>query len=68
MKTLVNPPNVRLAKTDAAFVERPFGSQHPGATQFVFIDGSVHNVTDGVDLDVYFGLATVSGNEVINAL
>ena len=65
-RTLVHPPNTRLAKNDAPFAERPFSSLHPGIVQFVYCDGSVHTITDGVSLAVYFALGTVNGEEVVN--
>ena len=40
------------------------GSFHPGVTQFVYIDGSVHNIADSVELEVYKDVATVNGEEV----
>lgn len=67
IKSVVNPPNVRLARVDADFVERPFGSSHPGVTQFAYVDASVHTISDDIDLQVYFALSTVSGGEVLSA-
>lgn len=68
LKVVTQNPNVKLAKTDATFIERPFSSDHPGSVQFVHVDGSVHTISDDIDLAVLRGLATVNGEEVINAL
>ncbi len=42
----------------------PMGSYHPGVTQFVYVDGSVHTIPDDIALSVYQALATVNGGEV----
>jgi hypothetical protein len=42
----------------------PLGSFHPGVTQFVLIDGSVHVIADEIDVEVYKDLATVDWNDV----
>jgi prepilin-type N-terminal cleavage/methylation domain-containing protein len=42
----------------------PAGSYHPGVTQFVFVDGSSHTISDDIELVVYQALATVNGGEV----
>ncbi|MGL4514997.1 MAG: DUF1559 domain-containing protein [Lacipirellulaceae bacterium] len=68
MKVLQNTPNAKLDGPSAAFVQRPFSSQHPGVTNFVYCDGSVHPLADDIDLSTYYGLGTVNGGEVINAL
>lgn len=39
------------------------GSFHAGLTQFVFLDGSVHQFLDNVNIEFYKGHATVNGNE-----
>ena len=39
----------------------PMGSFHKGITQFVNVDGSVHIISDDIDLTVYKGMATVRG-------
>lgn len=41
-----------------------FYSRHPGGLFFAYADGSVHFVTNDIDLDVYRALATISGGEV----
>lgn len=67
-KILRFTPNSRLAKQDANFTERPLSSLHAGVVQFVYCDGSVHTLSDDVDPATYYGLGTVNGEEVINAL
>jgi prepilin-type N-terminal cleavage/methylation domain-containing protein len=74
MKVAETPPNacvVRnaancIAGTPTNFNHLPMGSFHPGITQFAFIDGSVHNIADGIELEVYKDVATVNGDEVVN--
>lgn len=75
MKVAETPPNacvVRnaancIAGTPTNFNHLPMGSFHPGVTQFVYIDGSVHNIADSVELEVYKDVATVNGEEVSNS-
>jgi len=67
-KVLENPPNVCVTRSDIAFNYLPLGSFHPGVTHFVFIDGSVHVITNDIELAVYKDIATVNGEEVVNAL
>jgi prepilin-type N-terminal cleavage/methylation domain-containing protein/prepilin-type processing-associated H-X9-DG protein len=43
----------------------PFGSAHPGGAQFVFCDGHVTFIQDGIDFDSYQWLSTRAGGEVI---
>jgi prepilin-type N-terminal cleavage/methylation domain-containing protein len=43
-----------------------FGSNHSGVTNFVFMDGSVHAIHDGIDPGVWQALSTPDGGEVIN--
>ena len=40
------------------------GSYHPAGTNFVFGDGSVHLITETIDLTVYYGMATIAGGEI----
>ena len=42
-------------------------SFHPGGVTTVFADGSVHFISDTISLDVFKGLATIAGGEVLDA-
>lgn len=64
-KILENPPNICVSRNDIQFNYLPMGSFHPGTTQFVKVDGSVHIIADNIDLKLYKNLATVRGGEVI---
>lgn len=44
-----------------------FGSRHTGGCQFVFADGHVAFLQDTMDINVYRGLSTRNGGEVVNA-
>ncbi|RCS52650.1 DUF1559 domain-containing protein [Bremerella cremea] len=43
-----------------------FGSRHPAGTNFVFADGSVHLITETIDVAVYQALATRAGGEMVS--
>lgn len=43
-----------------------FGSQHPGGANFLFGDGSVHFLSETIDMPLYRGLATIGGGEVVS--
>ncbi|QEG32908.1 DUF1559 domain-containing protein [Bythopirellula goksoeyrii] len=45
----------------------PLGSFHPGITQIVNVDGSVHSIADEIDIEIYKDLATANGEEPVNA-
>jgi prepilin-type N-terminal cleavage/methylation domain-containing protein/prepilin-type processing-associated H-X9-DG protein len=45
-------------------VEIAFGSWHQGLAQFVYADGSVHALTDGIDQKVYAALGSRNREEV----
>jgi prepilin-type processing-associated H-X9-DG protein len=45
-----------------------FSSRHTGGVNFVFLDGSVHFVRDGVSDQVRLAMATRAGNETVNLL
>ena len=42
-----------------------FSSHHIGGAQFVFADGHVRFIANGINKGVYYGLATIAGNEWI---
>jgi prepilin-type N-terminal cleavage/methylation domain-containing protein/prepilin-type processing-associated H-X9-DG protein len=44
-----------------------FRSAHPGITNFLFGDGSVRGIKDSIAVNVYQGLSTVAGGEVLSA-
>ncbi len=46
--------------------EVPFGSDHPGGAQFVFCDGHVGFIQDGIDINAYQWLSSRAGEEVVN--
>jgi len=63
------PPNADIDRVGdgVPFNHLPMGSHHPGATLFVFGDGSVHPISDSIDFAVYQAMSTVNGGEVISA-
>lgn len=52
-----SPPNLRKAHA------HNFSSQHPQGANFLLCDGSVHMISQTIDLNVFRALATRSGNE-----
>jgi prepilin-type N-terminal cleavage/methylation domain-containing protein len=65
-KVLENPPNSCLDRNlGIQFNYLPMGSFHKGITQFVNVDGSVHIISDDIDITLYKALATVSGGEIL---
>ena len=43
-----------------------FGSWHTGGANFVFCDGSVHFLPDGMSFPVFQGLCSINGGEVVS--
>ena len=66
-KVIEFTPNTQINRDQGVqFNHLPFGSFHPGVTQFAFIDGSVHPIADGVDRTTYHYLATVNAGDVVS--
>jgi len=47
--------------SNAAVVNGAFASDHPGGAQFLYADGHVEFISDGIDLDTYQNLSTIAG-------
>ncbi|MGD9634830.1 MAG: DUF1559 domain-containing protein [Pirellulales bacterium] len=61
------PPDETLIKSSEEWHKaRGFKSLHPGGAQFVMGDGSVQFVNESINHDVYRGLATRNGGEIVN--
>jgi prepilin-type processing-associated H-X9-DG protein len=56
-----NPPT----PNEWAWVQS-FRSLHPGGAHFCFADGSVHFVSEMIDMTIYQGMATKSGRENVS--
>lgn len=55
------PPN----NQSIPFANNSFGGPHPGITNFVFVDGSVHGVSNTTDILILTAIATRAGNEIV---
>lgn len=53
--------NAQFNENDA-----PFGSDHPGGAQFVFVDGHVTFIQDDIDQDIYQSLSTFSSDDIVS--
>ena len=51
-------------KSVMSSILRVFRSDHPGGAQFVFVDGSVHFVSDEIDYPALHALVTRAGEEI----
>ncbi len=47
------------------FNDASFGSMHPGGAHFAYADGSVHFVSESMDMGVYKAMASRAGGEVV---
>ncbi len=54
-----NPP------PGGAGADRGVAGPHAGFAQFVFMDGSVHTISEDIELNVYRSLSSISGGEFI---
>lgn len=63
-KNVVNAPNMKsYTQFNVDFNDISFGSEHPGGVHFAFCDGSVHFISDQIDLGVYKATASRNGRE-----
>jgi prepilin-type N-terminal cleavage/methylation domain-containing protein/prepilin-type processing-associated H-X9-DG protein len=46
-------------------VANSFHSDHPGGANFLFADGSVHFLDEGIDMLLYQNMSTMAGGEVV---
>jgi prepilin-type N-terminal cleavage/methylation domain-containing protein len=56
-----------VAPNSTAEDKHNFGSRHPAGTHFLLGDGSVHLISQYIDMDIYHALCTSAGNEVVGA-
>jgi prepilin-type N-terminal cleavage/methylation domain-containing protein/prepilin-type processing-associated H-X9-DG protein len=56
-------PLVEEPPKTIAYNDLPYGSFHPGGAHFSFADGSVHFVSDSIDLVAFAALASRNGGE-----
>lgn len=65
-KVLVHPINAKADRMNAPYVgynHLPMGSHHPGGANFLVGDGSVHFLSENLDLEVYQSLGSCDGGE-----
>jgi hypothetical protein len=62
----VDRPNISNigATCKTVFSDLPFGSFHPGITNFVRADGGAEVIADDIDLKIYAAFASRNGGEV----
>ena len=60
-----HPDNPSQSSANGSTVSN-FRSDHPGGGNFLFADGSVHFLTEGIELSTYQALSTISGAEVVS--
>lgn len=65
--TLLGSPTPTTCRQRSTENEVPFGSQHAGGgCNFVFADGHVEFLTEGIDFDLYQGLSTRAAGETLD--
>ena len=61
-----NSSHVGVSDTEVTYAAVISRSYHPGVVNTAFMDGSVHTVSDDVDIAVWRAQATRNGEEVVN--
>jgi prepilin-type N-terminal cleavage/methylation domain-containing protein/prepilin-type processing-associated H-X9-DG protein len=65
-KSMAAAPGIKPgSSTGGPHLTPNFRSDHPGGGNFLFADGSVHFLFEGIDLLVYQQLSTMAGDEVV---
>lgn len=62
-KNVTNPLN---SKISSPWNDASLGSTHAGGSQFARADGSIHFISNSIDMNVYRAAASRNGGEVIN--
>jgi prepilin-type N-terminal cleavage/methylation domain-containing protein/prepilin-type processing-associated H-X9-DG protein len=70
--TCAIPPNARQPNGQPFdpndwYNNHSFRSRHPGGLQFAYADGSIHFISNSIDLSIYRSMATISGGEAVTA-
>ncbi len=66
VKALVYPINAKLNRgtpDNIRYHYLPMGSHHPGGASFLLGDGSVHFVSETIDMETYMSLGSCDGKE-----
>ena len=53
------------AQINSNYCKYGWGSFHPGGISFLFGDGSVKSVNNGIDMNTFMALSTIAGGEVL---
>lgn len=65
-KSAPSAPGTKGTTTNGGSHRTPnFRSDHPGGCHFLFADGSVHFLTETIDMLTYQNLSTVQGGEIV---
>ncbi|MDB4766564.1 DUF1559 domain-containing protein [bacterium] len=53
------------ARGEGTGADRGIAAPHQGQAQFALLDGSVHGVSDQINIETYRALASINGGEVV---